>query len=444
VNGRVDAVDVDRARQNTATFAELLVGESLWPHQRAVVESPARIRCICSGRQAGKSRTLAVVALHDAFRAPNRRVLILSAGEDAAKDLLAHCAMLAESPLLAGSVVDESKSSITLSNGSSIESVPASTRRVRGKAIDLLILDEAAFIDDDIWTAAQYTVVARPGSRIVMASTPWGRPDRFFAVLYRAGERGERSCESFHWPSTASPLVDAQLLSLWRDTSPQREYEREVEARWVDDAGAYFTSAELRTAIDDTPMVRPSDARGMLVVGGVDWGFAHDASALAVIASKRDARAMTHRLVWCEQRFDTTYAQFVELVAQSARGYRFRRLASEQNGVGAMPTQELVRRLGSRVVGIHTDHRSKEDAFGRIKTLMQQGRFRLPRFPALLQQLSALEFTERDSGTIRIAVPERAGHDDLVMALCLAAGFIPLRPPVPASMACVPRGPVRR
>ena len=106
---------------------------------------------------------------------------MLSAGEDAARELLAHCQMLLASPLLAGAVVDENKSQIVLSNGSTIQSVPASSKQVRGKSIDLLIIDEAAFVDDDIWSAAQYTVISRPESRVVLASTPWGRPDRFFA-----------------------------------------------------------------------------------------------------------------------------------------------------------------------------------------------------------------------------------------------------------------------
>jgi hypothetical protein len=37
-----------------------------------------------------------------------------------------------------------------------------------------------------------------------------------------------------------------------------------------------------------------------------------------------------------------------------------------------------------------------------------------------LRQLSALEFEATDTGTVRIAVPEHRGHDDLAMALCLA------------------------
>lgn len=77
-----------RARKDVSHFAEALLGRPLWRHQREVVESDARHRVICSGRQAGKSTTLAVSALHTAFTKPGLFVLIISAGEQAARDLL--------------------------------------------------------------------------------------------------------------------------------------------------------------------------------------------------------------------------------------------------------------------------------------------------------------------------------------------------------------------
>ena len=112
----------------------------------------------------------------------------------------------------------------------------------------------------------------------------------------------------------------------------------------------------------------------------------------------------------------------------SRHGYRLRTVVSEQNGVGEMPTMELAQRFRERglhtnVLGVHTDARLKENGFGVLKMWMQQSRLALPRHPALLRQLAALEFETTESGTVRIAVPERAGHDDLVMALCLAAHY---------------------
>ena len=33
--------------------------------------------------------------------------------------------------------------------------------------IDLLVLDEACFVSDEIWSAAKFTIIARPDSRVV-------------------------------------------------------------------------------------------------------------------------------------------------------------------------------------------------------------------------------------------------------------------------------------
>ncbi|MDQ3641562.1 MAG: terminase family protein [Actinomycetota bacterium] len=445
-----DRNTVDRARTDVGVFARVLVGEELWRHQLEVVRSPARIRAICSGRQAGKSRTLSILALHTAYATAGARVLILSAGEDVAKELLASIAALAQAPMLAGSVLDENSGRLSLSNGSEIISVPASTKQVRGRSIDLLILDEAAFMDEELWTAARYTVVARPGSKIVMASTPFGRADRFFAVTYRAGLARNRveGYESFHWPSTASPLVDKELLKGWRSTSTDREYRREVLAEWVDDQGAYFTSEELDTACCDYPLTPPEQARGRPAVAGVDWGFSADANAVAllsvdeVLTLERGTDGPVYAVPWVEEAFRTPYATFIDRVVEIGdnpsrygersvyifsrrHGYNLHTVVSEMNGVGGMPTQELTQRLRERalpgnVLGVHTDARLKENAFGTLKMWMQQGRLALPRHPALLRQLAALEFETTEAGTVRIAVPDRAGHDDLVMALCLA------------------------
>ncbi len=211
-------------------------------------------------------------------------------------------------------MLDENASRLTLSNGSTITCVPASVRQIRSRVVDLLILDETAFLDEEIWTAGRYTIIARPGSRVVMASTPYGRPDRFFAVSYRAGLAATRvdGYESFHWPSTASPLVD--LLETWRRTSTEREYRREVLAEWVDDAGAYFAAEELDAACCDYPLCPPEEAQGRQAVAGVDWGFASDANALVLLAAdddltrERDAGGPVYGVPWLEEAFRTSFA----------------------------------------------------------------------------------------------------------------------------------------
>jgi hypothetical protein len=106
-------------------------------------------------------------------------------------------------------------------------------------------------------------------------------------------------------------------------------------------------------------------------------------------------------------------------------GYDYGALVCELNGVGEMPSQILAARMaelgaGNVVEPRWTDARLKETAFGYIKLLLQQGRLELPNHPELLKQLRGLQFEQLQAGGVRIAVPERMGHDDLAMSLALA------------------------
>jgi hypothetical protein len=436
-----DLDTIRAATRDPAVFAQVLVGQELWLHQRAVLASPARYRLVTAGRQVGKSRMLAVAALHQAFSVPRSTTLVVSAGDTAAKRVLSDVAALAQNaPLLAGSVVDESTQIVTLSNGSVIRSVPSSMAQIRGWSIDLLILDEAAFISSEIWRAAEPAIVARPGSRVLASSSPWGSMDHWFRTLWRIGlDQPNAMYESFCWPSTVSPLVDQALVDHWRETWPEAEFRREVLAEWGDDSGSYFTEAELSGAVGDWEMVPPAAGAQLgIVAAGVDWGYATDANTLAVIAARPelDERGrMRFWVPWVQEEFRRPYADWVDdLVGLTATpsfpaGFSFSTLLCETNGVGAMPSQVLQARLSELGVGhvvepVATDVRLKETSYGWLKLLLQQGRLELPNYPPLLRQLRNLSFERLPAGGVRIHVPERAGHDDLCSALCLAASAV--------------------
>lgn len=112
--------------------------------------------------------------------------------------------------------------------------------------------------------------------------------------------------------------------------------------------------------------------------------------------------------------------------AREARmGYTLTAGLSEQNGVGAMPTEALADELGPVVRGIHTSQRSKEDAYGRLRTLIENGGIVLPDHEALRRQLAGLSAEPTPGGGIRIEASNPAIHDDLTDALSLAVAALP-------------------
>lgn len=441
-------------REDAGAFARDLLGLELWPHQIEVLNASKPFRVVVKARQTGGSVALAVAAIHAAFTRPGSTTPLISATEDAAKRLAATVRdLLADSDLLRSSVTEESKTRIVLTNGSQIVSLPASQRQIRGYTADgALILDEAAFMSEELWRAALYTVAAVRQPLVYLVSTPWGSADHFFRRLWHEGQDPRNpDYVSFHWDYRVSPKINHALLEREKERTDPLTYRAEVLGEWVDDADSYFTFDEVMNAVADYPLLPPEQAAGEVVFGGVDYGVRYDSNALVLVAPlapwvRRDGSGSTCFIVpWLEEHpaGRTDLAGFTERVAATScavrqgrprPGYHYQLLVTETNGVGAMPSQELAKRMGAVVVQepllagtgweavlpVATTATYKRDAYGRLKMLLQQGRLVLPRHPKLMKQLTSLRYEISAAGTISIAASSPAIHDDLCDALAHA------------------------
>jgi len=209
------------------------------------LELETRTTVIVAPRQTGKSYSLTLLGLWQAFRKREQRVLIVSASEDAAKRVLAEMIRVAQSPLLVGSIVNETAALLLLSNGSEIRSVPASERAIRGWSVDLLIVDEAALVNDDVLlSAAIPTTAARPDARIVLASTPWATQGAFYRN-YVAGLGGSDGVKTFQWSLGQAPWISEQVIEHARRTLSPLRFAAEFEAKFVGAGDAFFPPDDL-------------------------------------------------------------------------------------------------------------------------------------------------------------------------------------------------------
>lgn len=101
-------------------------------------------------------------------------------------------------------------------------------------------------------------------------------------------------------------------------------------------------------------------------------------------------------------------------------------ISTEVNGVGAMPSQEVLRGLRDRPGKrrwnfVATTSRTKTGGYGTILGLLEQGQLVLPRHPDLLRQLAGLRFEQGERGFTRIQADDPAVHDDVADAAMLAS-----------------------
>ena len=152
-----------------------------------------RFNVVLKARQLGISEVTAAFAVWLMLFHRDKNILVMATKAETAKNIIRKVSTaLKKLPpwLLLADIVVDNKLSIELSNGSQIKAIATSGDAGRSEAVSLLIVDEAAFIEnmDELWTGLFPTVQA--GGRVIVLSTPNGVGNKFHQ-LYSEAESGE-------------------------------------------------------------------------------------------------------------------------------------------------------------------------------------------------------------------------------------------------------------
>lgn len=145
-----------------------------------------RALLLCS-RQAGKSVTTAALALHTAVYQPGSLVLLLSPGLRQSGELFRKVMHLFHALPHTVPVRRESALQLELGTGSRVIALPGQEATLRGfSGVDLLVVDEAARVADELYYAVR-PMLAVSGGRLVALSTPFGKRGFFHSEWTEGG-----------------------------------------------------------------------------------------------------------------------------------------------------------------------------------------------------------------------------------------------------------------
>jgi hypothetical protein len=177
------------------------------------------------GRQVGASTCAAALCIQMARSVPNSLAAIVSPSMKQSSEVK----LRAKTGLqrLGEKLVLDSATLIGLDNGSRIMSLPGSAKSVRGWTADLLVIDEAAFLDPDTFLAARATVAT--GGRVIVQSTP-AAPYGHFFDLYTAQDL---KWAKFQVSSEDVGTIDPDFLISERATLSADDYAQEYQGRFT-------------------------------------------------------------------------------------------------------------------------------------------------------------------------------------------------------------------
>ena len=167
-----------------------------------------------------KSRQLGISTLSAAYSLwlmlfhKDKNVLALATTQATARNLVSKTMFMYDQlpKWLRLTALEKNKLSLRLKNGSKITAKSSNTDAARSEAVSLLLIDEAAFVDniEETFTAAQQTLAT--GGQCMALSTPNGIGNWFHQTWEKA-ESGENSFLPIKLPWTVHPERDQE----WRD-----------------------------------------------------------------------------------------------------------------------------------------------------------------------------------------------------------------------------------
>lgn len=187
-------------------------------------------------RQWGKSTIAAAKAVHQAWNVAGSLTLVMSPTARQSGELVKKAENFVRRLGVRPKGDGVNEISIALPNGARIIGLPGTEATIRGfSAVSLLLVDEAARVNDDLYLAIR-PMLAVSGGALWLMSTPCGKRGFFHEEWTRRARQWER----FRVPATECARISAEYLEGERETMGERWFRQEFLCEFVQTESGVF------------------------------------------------------------------------------------------------------------------------------------------------------------------------------------------------------------
>lgn len=425
-----------------------LINFDPYDYQREMLKSMTdeRYTIIATARQAGKSTvTVAFILWYILFNSDKTVALLANKGETA-REILGKV-QLAYQHLpkwLQQGVTEWNKGSFELENNSRVIAAATSSDNIRGYAINLIFIDEAAFIEnwDEFFTSVYPTISSGTSTKLILVSTPNGL--NHFYHIWTNAQLGKNSYKPImvHWsavPGRDEAWKQATLAAMNFDI---QKFSQEYEVEFQGSSGTLIAGWRLKQLQAEIPLHQkdgltvyenPIKGNTYVCIVDVSRGKGLDYSAFSVL----NVTSMPYKQVCAYRNNLVAPIDYAEVVYRISKSYNTAAILVEVNDLGEQISTSLhydfeyenllftesAGRSGKKISsgfgnnvdkGIRTTKTVKSVGCSILKLLIEQGQL-LVNDKDTISELS----TFSKKGISYEAEP--GNHDDMVMGLVLFA-----------------------
>lgn len=299
----------------------------------------------------------------------------------------------------------------TLKNGTRILSLPTgkSGAFVRCYTVDILIADEAAFIPEAVWIALRPMLATSKKMRglgwEILLSTPFGKGGHYYECCH------DKDYLNIHVSSEDCRRIGRDFLQKEKLRMSKMEYAQEYLGEFVSEFNQFFSTEMIKermTFIDWSFKRDYSPGRKYYL--GLDIArYGEDENAF-VVAELKDFNRI--KIVKCFTTERKSLTDTVGRVIDLHKKFNFKRIFTDDSGIGGGVTDMLIEQLGERrVFGINNSTRSvnernrgimKEDLYSNSLSMMERKHVDIVNDLQLQRSLKSMTFEYTSSGNLRI------------------------------------------
>ena len=394
-----------------------VLGAPLWSWQKDFVRKFTELKpddtlVVKKCRQVGCSFTLAQILFYVALNRPKSTSIYITINNSASrKQFQDMCESCTNSPLIKKQ--NESTLELSFINGSKIyfRSAESKLRSLSCKRGGILVVDECAFLNSDIWTQIlPFTTVSHANK--IVCSTPWSKTSTFYKFCERAlsGDKG------YYYIDTASYdlscfISEEQKLEYKKILSPAA-YKTEILGEWLDSSSGVFGDYQ-------SVFSKPEDQNP--VTCGIDFSVAVGGDD-TVLTGFNANKQMT--LLYTDNSTEDPIAR-ADKLADIINSYpTIKKVVCEKNSIGSTFISLIKQRLHnpSVITEFTTSNSSKKDIIENLIALIGKKEITLLPDPKLDYEFGIFQLVELKNNNYTYAADTKvpSSHDDIVMATALA------------------------
>lgn len=329
-----------------------LITIELYDYQKEIIEkfNNNRRNVVVTSRQAGKTTTATVVILHYILFNDYKRVALLANKGDAAREILERIKIAFEAlpNWLQQGVVEWNKGSVELENGSKVIAAATSSSNIRGKSMNMLYIDETAFVEnwDEFAASVLPTISSGNTTKVLYTSTPNGL-NHFYKICHGAKENtnGFAYVEVPWWkvPGRDDKWKKEALDTLDGD---MQKFRQEYELAFLGSSGTLVDGSKLKQLVPKDPLIESNGLRmyaeyekdhQYVCIVDTSRGKGLDYSAFSII----DVTKMPYYQVCTFKDNMVTPVEYVEIIYRTCKSYGECAVLVEINDIGQQVSDSL-------------------------------------------------------------------------------------------------------